>query len=259
MLIAPENDVRVKSPKTEFYMKRIILISCLCMVMAGSAMAQLESLKKAAKSITSGGGQLSSAEIADGLKEALTNGISKGSDLVSQADGYFKNPEIKLPFPPEAKKAEDKLRQMGMGAEVDKFVLTLNRAAEDAAKEAKPIFVTAIKSMTIEDAASILKGQQDAATQYLKKTTSTPLKGKFKPVVQNSLSKVSATKYYADLINTYNKIPLVQKLNPNLDDYATDKAIEGLFVMIAKEEKNIRSNPGARTSELLKKVFGSQK
>jgi hypothetical protein len=239
-------------------MKRILLLSALCLLIAGSASAQLESLKKAARSLTSGGGSLSSEEIAAGLKEALTNGISKGSDLVSQVDGYFKNPEIKLPFPPEAKKAEEKLRQMGMGAEVDRFVLTLNRAAEDAAKEAKPIFVTAIKSMTIQDAAGILKGEPDAATQYLKRTTSSPLKDKFKPVVQNSLSKVNATKYYSDLINTYNKIPLVEKMNPNLDEYATDKAIEGLFIMIAKEEKNIRSNPGARTSELLKKVFGSR-
>lgn len=237
-------------------MKYVVLMVCL--VITSHTYAQFESLKKAAKTLTGGSGSLSSAEIAEGLKEALTNGISKGSDLVSQVDGYFKNPEIKLPFPPEAKKAEEKLRQIGMGAEVDKFVLSLNRAAEDAAKEAKPIFVTAIKSMTIQDAAGILKGQPDAATQYLKRTTSSPLKDKFKPVVQNSLSKVNATRYYADLINAYNKIPLVQKMNPNLDDYATDKAIEGLFIMIAKEEKNIRSNPGARTSELLRKVFGSR-
>jgi hypothetical protein len=240
-------------------MKRILILSCLFLWMNGSAIAQLDALKKAAKGLTSGGGQLSSAEIAEGLKEALTNGISKGSDLVSQVDGYLKNPEIKIPFPPEAKKAEDKLRQMGMGSEVDKFIVSLNRAAEDAAKESKPIFVAAIKGMTIQDAAGILKGQPDAATQYLKKTTSSPLKDKFMPIVKNSLAKVSATKYYADLINTYNKIPLVQKMNPNLDEYATDKAIGGLFIMIAKEEKNIRSNPGARTSELLKKVFGSQK
>jgi len=237
-------------------MKQIILIGCILFVTV-NAQAQFEKLKKAAKSITSGNA-LSSEEIAQGLKEALTNGISKGADLVSQADGYFKNPEIKIPFPPEAKKAEEKLRQMGFGNDVDKFVLTLNRAAEDAAKESKPIFVSAIKSMTIQDAAGILKGQPDAATQYLKRTTSSPLKDKFKPVVQNSLNKVNATKYYKDLINTYNKIPLVQKMNPNLDDYATDKAIEGLFVMIAKEEKNIRSNPLARTSEVLKKVFGNQ-
>mgnify|MGYP002336302574 FL=1 len=240
-------------------MKRIVLIVGLSLSLAASAQAQLDALKKAAKGLTSGGAQLSSAEIAEGLKEALTNGISKGSDIVSQVDGYLKNPEIKIPFPPEAKKAEDKLRQVGMGSEVDKFIVSLNRAAEDAAKEAKPVFVTAIKQMTIQDAAGILKGQPDAATQYLKKTTSSPLKDAFMPIVKNSLEKVNATKYYADLINTYNKLPLVQKMNPNLDEYATDKAIGGLFVMIAKEEKNIRSNPGARTSELLKKVFGSQK
>lgn len=238
-------------------MTRIFILTGCLIVFTVSANAQFDKLKKAAKSLSTGSG-LSSAEIAEGLKEALTKGISKGSDIVSQMDGYFKNPEIKLPFPPEAKKAEERLRQMGMGAEVDKFILTLNRAAEDAATEAKPIFVTAIKSMTIQDAAGILRGEQDAATQYLKRTTSPALKDKFKPVIQNSLAKVNATKYYADLINTYNKLPLVQKMNPNLDEYATDKAIEGLFIMIAKEEKNIRANPGARTSELLRKVFGSQ-
>src|SRR5687767_12805155 len=204
-------------------MRQIFFIVTTFLLVAGSAEAQFEKLKKAAKSLATGG-SLSSEEIAAGLKEALTNGISKGSDLVSQVDGYFKNPEIKLPFPPEAKKAETKLRQIGMGNEVDRFVLTLNRAAEDAAKEAKPIFVTAIKSMTIQDAAGILKGESDAATQYLKRTTSSPLKDKFKPVIHNSLNKVDATKYYADLINAYNKIPLVQKMNPDLDDYATDKA-----------------------------------
>lgn len=239
-------------------MKKFVFALCLIVFVSSSAFAQLDKLKKAAKSLA-GGGQLSSEEIAEALKEALTNGISKGSDLVSQVDGYFKNPEIKLPFPPEAQKAETKLRQIGMGAEVDKFILSLNRAAEDAAKEAKPIFVTAIKSMTIQDAAGILKGEQDAATRYLDRTTSPALKSKFLPVVKNSLAKVNATKYYADLINTYNKLPLVQKLNPNLDEYATDKAIQGLFIMIAKEEKNIRDNPGARTTELLRKVFGSQK
>jgi hypothetical protein len=177
---------------------------------------------------------------------------------VSQVDGYFKNPEIKIPFPPDVKRVEDKLRQVGMGSEVDKFIMTLNRGAEEAAKEAKPIFITAIKSMTIEDAWGILKGQDDAATQYLKRTTSAQLKEKFKPVIKNSLSKVNATKYYSDIVTRYNQIPLVQKVNPELDDYATDKAIEGLFIMIAKEEKNIRQNPVARTSELLKRVFGAQ-
>jgi len=201
---------------------------------------------------------LTTDEVAAGLKEALIKGISSGSDQVSQVDGYFKNPEIKIPFPPEVKRVEDKLRQIGLGNEVDKFVMTLNRGAEDAAKEAKPIFITAIKSMTIQDAWSILKGEQDAATQYLKRTTSPQLKEKFKPVIQNSLNKVNATKYYGDLVNTYNKIPMVQKANPDLADYATDRAIEGLFVMIAKEEKNIRQDPVARTTELLKRVFGAQ-
>ena len=202
---------------------------------------------------------LTTAEVAEGLKEALIKGITTGSDLASQLDGYFKNPEIKIPFPPEVKKVEDKLRQIGLGNEVDKFVMTLNRGAEDAAKEAKPIFITAIKSMTIQDAWGILKGEQDAATQYLKRTTTPQLKEKFKPVIQNSLNKVSATKYYGDIVNTYNKIPFTDDVNPNLDDYATDKAIEGLFTLIAKEEKNIRQDPVARTTELLKKVFGAQK
>lgn len=202
---------------------------------------------------------LTSAEVANGLKEALTKGVSTGSDLVSQVDGYFKNPEIKIPFPPDVKRVEDRLRQIGMGGEVDKFVMALNRGAEDAAKEAKPIFVTAIKAMTIEDAWAILKGDANAATMYLKKTTSASLKEKFKPVIKTSLEKVNATKYYDDIVTRYNKIPMVQKVNPELDDYATDRAIEGLFVMIAKEEKNIRENPVARTTDLLKRVFSAQK
>lgn len=202
---------------------------------------------------------LTTAEVGEGLKEALVNGISKGSDQVSQLDGYFKNPQIKIPFPPDMQKVEKTLRDIGLGSEVDKFVMTLNRGAEDAAKEAKPIFVSAIKSMTIQDAWAILKGEDNAATEYLRKTTSGQLKEKFKPVIQTSLNKVNATKYYGELVTRYNKIPLVEKVNPNLDDYATDKAIDGLFVMIAKEEKNIRQDPVARTTDLLKKVFGYKK
>jgi hypothetical protein len=199
---------------------------------------------------------LTTAEVGDGLKEALIKGISNGSDLVSQLDGYFKNPEIKIPFPPEVKKVEDRLRQLGLGNEVDRFVMTLNRGAEDAAKEAKPIFISAIRQMTIEDAWSILKGQPNAATDYLRRTTSAQLREKFKPVVQNSLTKVNATKYYGEVVTRYNQIPLVEKVNPDLVGYATDKAIDGLFLMIAKEEKAIRENPIERTTELLKKVFG---
>lgn len=202
---------------------------------------------------------LTTAEVGEGLKEALVNGISKGSDQVSQLDGYFKNPEIKIPFPPDVQKVEKTLRDIGLGGEVDKFIMTLNRGAEDAAREAKPIFVSAIKSMTIQDAWAILKGEDNAATEYLRRTTSAQLTERFKPVIQNSLSKVNATKYYTDLVTRYNKIPLVEKVNPNLDEYATGKAIDGLFTMIAKEEKNIRKDPVARTSELLKKVFGYNK
>jgi hypothetical protein len=239
-------------------MKKIIL--ALSIILGACTSAQInQTLGDVNKTMSGSGQPLTSAEVADGLKEALIKGISTGSDMVSQLDGYFKNPEIKIPFPPDVKRVEDKLRQIGLGGEVDKFVMTLNRGAEDAAKEAKPIFITAIKSMTIQDAWGILRGQNDAATQYLKRTTSSLLKEKFKPVIQNSLDKVSATKNYTEIVTRYNQIPLVQKVNPDLNDYATDRAIEGLFIMIAKEEKNIRDNPAARTTELLKKVFSSQK
>lgn len=213
---------------------------------------------KKIKESLGGGNKLSTEEVAKGLKEALTNGVSKGSDVVSQVDGFYKNVDIKIPFPPEVQQVEEKLRQIGLGSQVDEFILALNRAAEDAAKEAKPIFVTAVKEMTIQDAWSILKGEDDAATQYLNRTTSAQLHDKFKPVIEKSLEKVNATKYYNDLINVYNKIPFVKKVNPDLDDYATEKAVDGMFIMVANEEKNIRENPGARTSELLEKVFEAQ-
>ena len=237
-------------------MKKILI---LCIVLTACTSAQINQTIGDVNKTLGGTQPPTTAEVAEGLKEALIKGISTGSDLASQIDGYFKNPEIKIPFPPDVKKVEDKLRQIGFGNEVDKFIMTLNRGAEDAAKEAKPIFITAIRSMTIQDAWSILRGENDAATQYLKRTTSAQLKEKFKPVIQNSLDKVNATKYYGDIVTRYNQIPFVQKVNPDLNDYATDKAIDGLFIMIAKEEKNIRENPIARTTELLKKVFGSQK
>lgn len=231
----------------------------LVFILSGCTSAQINQAIKDVNKTIGGDKPLTTAEVAEGLKEALVKGISTGSDLVSVTDGYFKNPEIKIPFPPDVKKVEDALRKIGLGNQVDKFVMTLNRGAEDAAKEAKPIFIAAIKSMTIQDAWSILRGEDNAATEYLKRTTSGLLKEKFKPVIQKSLSKVNATKYYSDIVTRYNQIPLVDKVNPELDDYATDKAIEGLFLMIAKEEKNIRQDPIARTTELLKKVFGYKK
>lgn len=229
----------------------------LALIFGACTSAQINQALNDANKMMNGEKPLTTAEVVEGLKEALVNGISKGSDQVSQLDGYFKNPEIKIPFPPDVKKVEDRLRQLGLGGEVDKFVMTLNRGAEDAAKEAKPIFIAAIKQMTIEDAWGILRGDPDAATQYLKRTTSPLLKEKFRPVIQNSLDKVNATKYYGEIITRYNSIPLVQKVNPDLNEYATDLAMQGLFTMIAKEERNIRENPVARTTELLKRVFGS--
>ncbi|UBM59118.1 DUF4197 domain-containing protein [Marinilongibacter aquaticus] len=222
--------------------------------------AQNINLGKVAEGILGGtsGGGLTSGEIAAGLKEALIVGIDKGATQLSQTDGYFANPKIKIPFPEDVQKVENALRKVGLGNEVDKFVLALNRGAEEAAKEAKPIFVSAIKQMTISDAVSILKGEQDAATQYLKRTTSAQLTEKFMPVVEKALGKTQATKYYSDLANAYNRIPFTQnKVDPDLKGYATQKAIDGLFLMIANEEAEIRKDPLARTSALLKKVFGS--
>jgi len=231
----------------------------LLLLLGACTATQINQAVSDADKMLVGGQPLTTAEVGNGLKEALINGISKGSDLASQVDGYFKNPEIMIPFPPDVKKVEDRLRQIGLGHEVDQFVMTLNRGAEDAAKEAKPIFIDAIKQMSINDAWGILRGQPDAATQYLKRTTTNQLKTSFSPVIQNSLNKVNATKYYSDIVSKYNKIPFVEKVNPDLNSYATDLAIQGLFTMIAKEEKNIRENPVARTTDLLKRVFGPQK
>lgn len=230
----------------------ILVIACAC-----SSTQINQALTEASKSLE-GAPQLTTAEVGDGLREALIKGVSNGTAQLSATDGYFKNPQIKIPFPPDVKNVEDKLRQIGMGNDVDRFVMTLNRGAEDAAAQAKPIFIDAVTKMTIDDAWTILKGQPDAATQYLKRTTSTSLKAKFKPVIQNSLDKVSATKYYGDIVTTYNRIPFVDKVNPDLNEYATDLAMQGLFAMIANEEKKIRDNPVERTTDLLKKVFGYQ-
>jgi len=195
-------------------------------------------------------------EAADAIKEALVNGTGESVKIVSVINGYWENPEIKIPFPPEAVEVETKLRALGFGKKIDEFNLSMNRAAEKAAIEAKPVFVAAIRGMTVKDAINIVKGENNAATVYLKNTTSPELIAKFQPIVKTSLDDVSATRYWNDLITIYNKIPLVKKINPNLSEYVTQKAIDGLFVMIAREELKIRKDPMARTSELLKKVFG---
>lgn len=206
---------------------------------------------------TSGGG-LSNGDIASGLREALSKGISKGSDQASAVNGYYKNPLLRIAFPPEAQNVASKLRQLGFNKQVDQFELSLNRAAEDAAKKAKPVFVKAITSMSIGDAVGILRGQTDAATQYLRRTSGQELVREFTPIIDSALVKNNATRYYTDLVTIYNRVPFVQRVNPSLTNYATNKAVDGLFVLVAQEEKKIRENPLERTSELLKRVFGSR-
>ena len=238
-------------------MKQKILIVALIGLFASCAsQAQFKSgLGKVLDQIQKPGGSLSEGDIVNGLKEALNVGISNGSAEASKVDGFFKNELIKIVIPPEAQKVAETLRKLGLGSEVDKFTLALNRAAEDAAKKSKPIFVKAITSMTITDALGILKGQDDAATMYLKKTTNDDLYKTFFPVVDSTLNLNKATEYYASIVKTYNEIPLVKKVNPNLKEYATQKTIDGLYVLIAQEEKKIRKDPVARVSDLLKKVF----
>jgi hypothetical protein len=239
-------------------MKKILYVSIVALALGASA-CTVTDLQRTMDGVLAGtGGPLSREEVASGLKQALEVGITKGSNQASQTDGYYKNSLIRIPFPPDVKRVENTLRQVGLGNEVDRFVMTLNRGAEDAAKSAVPIFVSAIKQMTIQDAWGILKGDKDAATQYLVRTTSTQLQGAFMPVIQKSLEKTNATRHYTDLVNQYNQIPMVQKVNPNLDEYATQKAMDGLFLLIAQEEANIRENPIARTTELLKRVFAKE-
>jgi hypothetical protein len=200
---------------------------------------------------------LTNTEVINGLKEALTVGTNNSTDLLSKVDGYYKNPALFIPFPPEAEKVKEKVIALGMESQVEKFEMTLNRAAETAAKEAAPVFINAIKGMSISDGFAILRGNENAATQYLKDKTSGELKVKFQPIIKNAIDQVEVTKYWNPIITTYNKIPFVDNQNPDLEDYVTTKAMDGLFLMIEKEEKSIRANPMARVTDLLKKVFGS--
>ncbi len=238
--------------------KKWIIVPFVLLLTGCTSQAQFGKTKlgKVLEKIQTQTGPLSQEDIVAGLKEALKVGISNGSAEASQRDGYLKSEFIKILFPPDAQKVEATLRRLGLGNEVDRFVESLNRAAEDAAKKSKPIFVSAITSMTIQDAVGILRGPDTAATAYLRRTTNDELFSTFFPVVDSTLNLNQATRYYADLVNTYNKIPLVQKVNPDLKQYATQKAIDGLYFLIAKEEKKIREDPAARVSEILRKVFG---
>lgn len=234
-----------------------IVMVLLCFVSPYFLWAQnLMDLKKnVQQKIQQQAGSFSEDEAAEALRQALKQGASMGSEAVHLTNGYFKNPKIKIPLPTDAQQAESKMRNMGLGANVDEALLNINRAAEQAGGAAKDVFVQAIQGMTVKDAISIIKGASDAGTQYLKQNASSGLYQKFKPIIEEALQQVGATKHYAALATQYNRIPGVTKINPDLADYTTQKAIAGLFILIAEEELKIRNNPAARSTELLKKVF----
>ena len=216
-----------------------------------------KSLEKVTNTIT-GKSKLTNEEVIAGLKEALTKGAEIASNNASKEDGFYKNPIILIPFPEEAKIMEERLRAIGFGNLVDEFVLTLNRAAENAAKSSAPIFVDAVKSMSIQEGWDILRGDERAATSFLEIKTNDQLTQTFLPIVKSALETVDVTSKWTPLVNAYNKIPLVKKLNPDLEIYTTEKAVKGLFVLIGDEEAKIRKDPKARITPLLEKVFGNQ-
>ena len=196
--------------------------------------------------------------ISGGLKEALNNGISKQVTKLTATDGFYKNEAVKILLPEELRKVDAGLRSIGLSSLADEGLRVLNRAAEDAVKEATPIFVDAVTSMSFADARGILMGNESAATSYLQNSTSTALYGKFNPVIKNSFTKVGADKVWTNIITKYNSIPLVNKVNPDLTDYVTNQAMNGVFKMVAVEEKNIRTSLSSRTSVLLQRVFALQ-
>jgi len=232
----------------------LLLLSAAMVVTSNAQIGDL--IKKVSGKNEKGNSNLSTAEIASGLKEALNKGVNEGTTKLSAVDGFFKDAAIKILMPADAQKVEKTLRNVGLGQQVDDAILTMNRAAEDAAKSAAPIFADAIKQMSIEDAWSILKGGDSAATKYLRTKTTASLTAAFKPVVDQSLEKTGATKYWNTVFSNYNKFSL-NKINPDLSSYVTEKALSGIFYQIALEEMKIRKDPVARTTDLLKKVFGS--
>jgi hypothetical protein len=203
------------------------------------------------------GGPVTETEAKMGIQEALSQGVTTAIFNLNREDGFFGNSFYKILLPPEAQKVESALRKLGMGKQVDKAILQINRAAEDAVSYAKPIFGDAIKEMTISDALNIVKGDSNAATNYFKNKTQIKLVEAFRPSIQQSLDKLEATRYYSDIVNLYNKLPTTTtKVNPDLTGFVVGKATDALFDQVAKEEANIRANPVARTTEILKKVFG---
>jgi hypothetical protein len=239
-------------------MKKFILLAAFVSVALGgcdTARQVLEGVGTTYGGTTFGG--LSNAEIITGLRQALTVGTDKGTQQLSAVDGFFKNAAVKILLPEEAKKVESTLRSLGMSSLVDKAILSMNRAAEEAAKGAGSIFVNAIQQMTITDAVNILKGGDFAATNYFKGKTTSALTMSFKPVIDKALRNVNATKYWGDVVSVYNQFS-ANKVNTDLSAYVTQKAMDGIFYQVGLEEQKIRRDPVARTTEILKKVFGSQ-
>ncbi|HTQ27857.1 MAG TPA: DUF4197 domain-containing protein [Puia sp.] len=241
----------------KFLMGSFLMLASCAMVSAQNSL--LNDVKSAIGGKGNSGSSLSNEDIVSGLKQALTLGAQKSADKLSAVDGFFKDAAVKILLPPEAQKVEKTLRNMGMGKMVDDAILSLNRAAEDASKSAAPIFVNAVKSMSIGDALGILRGPDTAATSYLKKTTTPDLTRAFKPVIDSSLKKTDATRYWKDVFETYNKLPTTfKKVDTDLSSYATQKAMDGIFYYVAVEEKNIRKDPAAQVTDILKKVFGGK-
>ena len=247
-------------------MKRTLLLLSVAGLLGLNADAQKlkdmvkkdSSGKSGVQKILGGGNKnnLSNEEIVGGLKEALSIGANNAANQLSAVDGFFKDAALKILMPAEAQKVEKRLRAIGMGKLVDDAILAMNRAAEDAAKSAAPIFVDAIKSMSIGDAMGILRGGDFAATNYLKDKTTDSLTASFRPVIEASLEKVNATKYWDAVFTQYNKVS-TEKINPDLAAYVTEKALAGIFHQVGLEEQKIRKDPVARTTDLLKKVFAS--
>jgi hypothetical protein len=236
-------------------MKKILLLAVTFSLTSCAQVQQtLNQLPQLSSQIPGVGG----VDIASGLKEALNKGITQQVSKLTAVDGFYKNEAVKILMPAELQKVDATLRKIGLSSLADEGVKMLNRAAEDAVKEATPIFVSAVKNMTFTDAKNILLGNDSAATSYLQGSTTTALYGKFNPVIKSSFEKVGADVVWTKIITKYNTIPLVKKVNPDLTDYTTTQALAGVFKMIAVEEKDIRNNISARTTPLLKSVFAMQ-
>lgn len=243
-------------------MKKSIILP-LIVLLGTSCSAQFPKvLQDAAKQVGAGtGAPLSNADVVAGLKEALEKGAEHSVSVASVTDGFWQNARLRIPFPPEAEKMKKTLNDLGMSSQVEKFELTMNRAAESATKEAVPVFVNAIKGMSVADGFAILRGGDHAATEFLKDKTTPELIAKFRPIVEKATQEVALTSYWSPLAGAYNKTTLFtggQAINPDLDGYVTQKAIDGLFLLVADEELKIRQDPLARTSDLLQRVFGSK-